>query len=87
MNISNDGGVSLAPVTTMFPNSTIKTIDGGTFVAAEQYLNYNIQAKEHQAGMSDNLLTRVLRINLSPHHTSTSDSSTTCRPWRLPRCC
>ena len=81
------GDVSLAHVPTMFPNSTIKTIEGGTFVAAEQYLNYNIQAKEHQAGMSDNLLTRVLRINLSRHHTSTSDSSPMCRPWRLPRCC
>lgn len=57
--MSNDGDILLAPVVpTMFPNSTIKTIKGGTFVAAERYTNYNIQgsSKEHQTGM-DNLYT------------------------------
>jgi len=58
MNRSNDGGVPLAPVPAMLSNSTIRTITGGTFVAAEQYLNYTLQAKEHSAGM-DKLLTRV----------------------------
>ena len=61
---SNDGGVSSAPGPAIFPNSTITTVQEGSFVAAEQYLNYNIQAKEHQAGMN-NLPTCVRRINLS----------------------
>jgi len=42
----------------MLTSATIRTITGGTFVAAEQYLNYTIQAREHPAGM-DKLLTRV----------------------------
>jgi hypothetical protein len=49
----NDGDMSLAPIPTMFPNATIKTIKGGTFVAAGQLVNYNIQPKEHQTGMVD----------------------------------
>jgi hypothetical protein len=52
--MSNNGDRSLkGPVSTMFGNATIKTIKGGTFVAAGQFVNYNIQAKEH--GM-DNLV-------------------------------
>lgn len=55
--MSNDEDMTLAPAApTMFPNSSIKTIKGETFVAAEQYTNYNIQgtSKEDQTGM-DNL--------------------------------
>jgi len=49
--MSNDGDtLSLAPVpASMFSNATIKTIRGGTFVAAKKFVN--IQAKEHQTGI------------------------------------
>ena len=52
-NMRKDGDMSLAAVSTMFPNATVKAIKGGTFVAG-QFVNYNIQPREHQTGM-DNL--------------------------------
>jgi len=53
----------------MFPNSTIKTIKGGSFVAAEQYVSYNIQAstKEHQKGMDNLHILHGLPTNISRH--------------------
>jgi len=49
--MSNNGDLSLeGPVPTMFPNATVKSIKGGTFVAA---VNYNTQAKEHPTSMDD----------------------------------